>query len=336
MEDDRALVRHLPDRAIVVGVAPHVDLHVQLLVKQRRVRANLHGDARRRHRDGEVACRRAVRYLDLDEDHADGLPPVVALGDAAEALGQQPLALHVVPQRLLLLRPPLHLLRPDALRHERRRLIRALLVRQVVAGLVVGQRLLVRVEPERVARRRDALAVNVLVEVPVVHHHVVPSSGEPRAPLDLAVGPAALADRLACLLQLLLVAHLLALLLGQLLAAVRRERLEVRVVLGLKGGPRFVALGRTLVQIVPAELRRILREHWRWLERGGAALCALEQDLRAPSSLRRVVPPDWLLNLATEGEEGVGIIASHSHAVAALAGARATASEGLATPAQVS
>eukprot|EP00966_Prymnesium_polylepis_P328777 7384539-Prymnesium_polylepis.1 len=41
MEDDRALVRHLPDRAIVVGVAPHVDLHVQLLVKQRRVRANL-------------------------------------------------------------------------------------------------------------------------------------------------------------------------------------------------------------------------------------------------------------------------------------------------------
>ena len=39
------IVQHLPDRAVVVGVRADVDLHVELLVKERRVGAELHGDA---------------------------------------------------------------------------------------------------------------------------------------------------------------------------------------------------------------------------------------------------------------------------------------------------
>eukprot|EP00965_Chrysotila_dentata_P162006 5349625-Pleurochrysis_carterae.AAC.1 len=49
----------------------------------------------------------------------------------------------------------------------------------IVPSLVVGQRLLVRVQPEWVARWRDAFAVNVLTQVPVVHHDIASPPSQP-------------------------------------------------------------------------------------------------------------------------------------------------------------
>eukprot|EP00962_Isochrysis_galbana_P046501 scaffold18728_cov121-Isochrysis_galbana.AAC.7 len=166
VEHQAALVLQLPHRRVVVGVGANVDAHRD-------------GEVRRAHHDAQVASRSALGHLHLQIDHRCGLAPVEAVRLVPEAVPAQRIRVHIVPQRLELDDAGRGVLGLDLLAHDVGQDGLGVLVGALVAGLVIWQRLLVGVKPKRVARRRDALAVDVSVEVPVVHHDVVPSAGEP-------------------------------------------------------------------------------------------------------------------------------------------------------------
>mmetsp|Transcript_26273 Transcript_26273/g.52710 ORF Transcript_26273/g.52710 Transcript_26273/m.52710 type:complete len:236 (-) Transcript_26273:297-1004(-) len=225
VENDHPLILHLPYRGLVIDIRANIDLHVQLLVKERRG-ATHDGEAVGGDGHLDLAGGGALGHFDLDEHHPERLPPVPLLRDAAKPLFQELGLVDVRPEgrkRHDARRLPSGF---DTLAEDVGHLHRAYLVGDIVARLVIGQRHLVGVDPKRVARRRDALAIDVLVQVPVADHSVVASPGEPRTPFDLAVRPAAPADRVPRLRQLLRILQLLPLLLVELLAA--REQLAVR------------------------------------------------------------------------------------------------------------
>mmetsp|Transcript_21948 Transcript_21948/g.71934 ORF Transcript_21948/g.71934 Transcript_21948/m.71934 type:complete len:307 (-) Transcript_21948:514-1434(-) len=151
VEDEAAPVLQLPHRGLVVRVRAHVDAHVQLFVEQRRRRADRHAEVRGPHLDAEVARRRALGHPHLEVHHRGRLPPAVRLRLPAKALLREPRAVDVRPERRQGADARRLVLGLDHLAHQvgHRRL--RLLVRTVVARLVVGERLVVCVEPERVA-----------------------------------------------------------------------------------------------------------------------------------------------------------------------------------------
>mmetsp|Transcript_34473 Transcript_34473/g.80754 ORF Transcript_34473/g.80754 Transcript_34473/m.80754 type:complete len:244 (+) Transcript_34473:357-1088(+) len=238
MEDEDALVLKLPDGRVIVDVGADVDTHVQLLVKQRSGRpAQAHRQPGRPHRHLALARRCAVGHSHLEDHLTRRLPPAIPLSLAAQSAQNQVVAVDVRPQRRQRLDASRPVLGSHHLAHQRSDGWLRVLVLPIVASLIVGERHFVSVEPKRVTRRRRTLTVDVPVQVPVVDHCVVPTACQPRAPLDLVICPASLADRLARLAQLLVVLELLPLLLCEFAPALDELHLGTRLLTRLKWLP---------------------------------------------------------------------------------------------------
>mmetsp|Transcript_41687 Transcript_41687/g.109955 ORF Transcript_41687/g.109955 Transcript_41687/m.109955 type:complete len:348 (+) Transcript_41687:448-1491(+) len=305
VENDDALVGKLPHRGFVVDIGADVDFHVELLVEEDLVRPAADCQPVRRDRHYQVACRRALRHLDLDEDHPSRLTPVVAVGDSPQALLVEQGRVDVLPERCELHRPRRLPFGLDALAQDRRHLHRAHLIRHVVACLVVGKRHLVCVDPEGVARRWDAFAVNILVQIPVVYHRVVAAPCKPRAPLHLAIGPPALTDVLTCLSQLFGVLHLLLLLLAEFLATRQDPAVGEAALRRRERRPRVIRFWRALIDVLPAEILRLLAKA-RCAHRGASA-----EHLGSAALVERCVPVQPI-ELPTKRKESAHIAVVHA------------------------